>query len=575
MGSREEVSLKQSFFRYFFILFTLCCILISSVLFFISTYYLDNRLLDSYHGAYSYQKGTIENQISLIGRMMDYLFLDADVKRLTSSGLSSYERLNCIDNLDRNIRANLLLQSDYFVNEINIYALDGRTLYTFTDSLRRSNLQREAIQALPSYDKAMHSTSTVYAIVGNEVLHNSSFEGVGASQLLAIRQIMDSSYSQPIGIAVLHIVPEFLIANSSQNGATLIIPNDHRPFLSYDGASFDTLKRDDTFYRNGRSRYLVFPIKALDALFVGEVPSIYHTADFFTVIMVTLSSILVGFLVALASWHHLDRTMIQYINAVSEKLALIQDSRFEKVSLSPPGENEVSSLVHNYNHMVDEIQYLIKRNIEEVVSREEAEYQALRMQIHPHFLYNALNTIRWMAIINHASNIQEFSERLSALLRTISKSEQKANYCLRDELECVKEYVIIQQIAQGFRFTFSFTVDDEVLLDTPCLNFFLQPIVENAILHGIGEKEGKGTLCIHVYQEREEDGDVVAISVFDDGVGFSVEEKKEKLTSIGLSNVRKRLQSKYGQAFAPQIQSQIGEFTEVIVRIPREDGHAQ
>ena len=68
----------------------------------------------------------------------------------------------------------------------------------------------------------------------------------------------------------------------------------------------------------------------------------------------------------------------------------------------------------------------------------------------------------------------------------------------------------------------------------------------------------------------------VSMSImFDDGVGFSVEEKKEKLTSIGLSNVRKRLQSKYGQAFAPQIQSQIGEFTEVIVRIPREDGHAQ
>ena len=219
-------------------------------------------------------------------------------------------------------------------------------------------------------------------------------------------------------------------------------------------------------------------------------------------------------------------------------------------------EDEIGYLGKSFNTMIEEVQKLLAMVYREQQSKREAELKILQEQIKPHFLYNTLDTIQWMAQEHGAQDIVKVVGALTSLFR-IGLSRGKEMIRVSDEMEHVRSYLIIQKTRYEDKFDFSVCMDDSVL-SLLVLKLTLQPLVENAIYHGIKERRGHGSIKV---EAGRRDG-MLVLRVADDGVGMSAEtlasvrallaslpaEKGQKL-GYGISNVNERIQLSFGKKY--------------------------
>ena len=210
--------------------------------------------------------------------------------------------------------------------------------------------------------------------------------------------------------------------------------------------------------------------------------------------------------------------------------------------------------------------------------QEEQRYAVMQYQINPHFLYNTLNSIKWMATIQGATGISEMTTSLSRLLKSISKGTSLL-IDIREELSLLENYFTIQSYRYGGTITMDIQVDNESLYNSEIIKFTLQPLVENAIFHGIEPKGCAGHIRIHVGYETSDNTEKIRIDVTDDGVGMTADKAAQVLRSnddssadffreIGVSNVHKRLQYQFGAEYGITIESKEGEYTTMSIHIP-------
>ena len=191
----------------------------------------------------------------------------------------------------------------------------------------------------------------------------------------------------------------------------------------------------------------------------------------------------------------------------------------------------------------------------------QARLDALKMQIHPHFLFNTLNSISVLMRGGDAEAADKMLVRLSELLRAALKTEGKQEVLLKDELEFLRGYLEIEQVRFQDRLKIDFAVENETL-NAKVPNLILQPIVENAIRHGIAPLEKEGKILI---ESRRENG-FVEISVKDNGAGLDENSKNPK--GIGLKNTRERLEKLYGESQNFEVAPNDGGGICVTIRIP-------
>lgn len=245
--------------------------------------------------------------------------------------------------------------------------------------------------------------------------------------------------------------------------------------------------------------------------------------------------------------------------------------------------DEVGQLGRSFNAMVQRIKQLIDEVYKKQLMLQEAEIRAIQAQFNPHFLYNALDSINWMARIHKLDHISRTVVSLGELLR-FSIRKGQALIPVREDMQQIRNFLTIQQMRYGDKLEVHIELDDEVeRLYT--LKLMLQPIVENAITHGLEMKRGPGRLWI----TGKVQGERVRFEVRDDGVGIP-QEKLERITSgqfvsvderktgIGLENVKKRLQLYFGDRYVLTLvsQPQQGTTTTIeipIIRTPGEDTH--
>lgn len=243
--------------------------------------------------------------------------------------------------------------------------------------------------------------------------------------------------------------------------------------------------------------------------------------------------------------------------------------------------NEITELGISFNIMIGRIKELLAAQVKEQEALQKAELKALQAQINPHFLYNTLDTIVWMAEANKTDQVIEIVRTLSSFFR-IALSKGKDWIPIRQEIEHVRSYLHIQKIRYRDILDYQIDVDDNVL-DGTILKLTLQPLVENALYHGIKNKRNGGTIWVRA---RLKDTDQILLEVQDDGVGctpYRLAQIREKLGSaayeiaqeeegFGLANVNKRIKLYYGSQYGLSIESQYQEGTLVTVTIPlRED----
>ncbi|CAM4255002.1 sensor histidine kinase [Paenibacillus phoenicis] len=239
------------------------------------------------------------------------------------------------------------------------------------------------------------------------------------------------------------------------------------------------------------------------------------------------------------------------------------------------GDDEIAIVGKHYNRMLTRLQQLIDRLSKEQQRKEEARFQALQAQINPHFLFNTLNSIKWMAALSGAEHVGKMITNLGRLLEYTMKTQQEV-VTLEEELTYLKVYLDLQKIRFHDNVQFEVDVPDE-LRSNAILKFTLQPIVENAIIHG-----RRTPLAIGIQGEETEQKLVLTVS--DNGVGIAEAKLKElssqlnqdhsRYSGIGIYNVNERIKLHFGQDFGLEMSSMIGEGTRVKIRLPRLDRQA-
>ncbi|MDD5929572.1 MAG: sensor histidine kinase [Spirochaetales bacterium] len=251
-----------------------------------------------------------------------------------------------------------------------------------------------------------------------------------------------------------------------------------------------------------------------------------------------------------------------------------------------PKVDELDTLAENLNSMTEQIDVLIKKNMEEQKNFQKAEMKALQAQITPHFLYNTFDTIVWLAEEEHTDEVVKITKAFSDFLR-ISLSRGHEWITVSQELEHIKNYLTIQKIRYADILNYSIDAD-ESLMNIKMIKLILQPLVENAIYHGIKNKRGRGELKVSVHY-TDETNSIIQFTVEDNGAGFTEErlgqvrnelrtgsQDSEKLSSVyGLYNVNKKLKLYYGDHTEGLIiESESGKGSKISFRIPVTEGGA-
>lgn len=259
------------------------------------------------------------------------------------------------------------------------------------------------------------------------------------------------------------------------------------------------------------------------------------------------------------------RSVTGRMRLLQNQMIQIQDGIIRKLDIDEGDRDEIGQLITYYNEMVDKVEELMREQY--VLGREkaEAELQALQSQINPHFLYNTLDMINWMAQKNEIDNIHNTVQSMSHFYRLIL-SKGRDVVTIADEVKLCEAYMEIQKRRYRGRILYESEVEDEIM-DCLIPKITLQPFLENAVIHGINEKENaRGIVILNGWME---DGRIT-LSVTDDGVGMR-EQKQERNVSgshYGMTNIAERLKLFFGEEIPLQVESSPGVGTCVIINIP-------
>lgn len=257
---------------------------------------------------------------------------------------------------------------------------------------------------------------------------------------------------------------------------------------------------------------------------------------------------------------------------------LMQETEKGDLSVRFKGDylDEVSELGRRFNQMLERIQELMEEVYREQENKRKAQLKAVQEQFKPHFLYNTLDTIGWMAREHSAMDIVHLVDALTNVFR-ISLSRGKDYITVEKEILYISNYLYIQKIRYGPKVQYDIQVE-EACKQVVLPKMILQPLVENSIYHGVKMKSGEG----HLRVVGKIEGDWVSLEVWDDGRGMD-QEKVVELSqllnqpgevdsnrSFGLFYIRERLRIRYGEQFQVLVNSKEGQGTSVIIRIPKE-----
>lgn len=397
-------------------------------------------------------------------------------------------------------------------------------------------------------------------------------------------RILSGKYGYFDQLLIVNENGEFLAGSDGVNTKKLIeivkpsVKNGSAAESTYEQNKIKYLVFSDTLDTTG---WRIFGLRSRDSL-LGSLQSLRVLIAEFTVII---------FLTAFAALLLVSNSLTAALTRLEKRMSIVQGGDFE-VRFFYPYQDEVGSLARSFNCMLDEIERLVKKQDETIqeLKRErdfvaevqkqkrKAELKALQAQINPHFLYNTFNLISSIAGMNGIDSICKITVSISEMFRY--SIQENLIVQLQDELREINNYVTIQTIRFKDRLYADFDVEEEVL-KVPIPIFLLQPLVENAIIHGLEPKAESGYINIVAYMED----DFVEILIRDNGVGIPQDKlcqiiqslEKEQIesismqghSSIGIKNVNQRIKAYYGAEYGLHLESRVNVGTTISIRLPK------
>lgn len=285
-----------------------------------------------------------------------------------------------------------------------------------------------------------------------------------------------------------------------------------------------------------------------------------------TTSIVAVFSIILCFLVSLG----LARSVTKPIKSIVSVIKKVENGDMN-ARTNVNSADEIGELATGLNKMIVRVDNLFKVNLEKQDRLRLAELKNLYSQINPHFLYNTLDSIKWLAKLKQYDDINTVVTKLGLLLKNNINNHMDM-MSVEESMKFIESYLAIEKIRYAEKLNIDIYVDPNIM-HCKIPKFTIQPIVENAIIHGIENKIGVGTLSIRFYQNNDD----IVFKIIDDGIGMSKEklaeinkaiQSSETNDSIGLQNTNRRLKLYYGEKYGIDIQSEVNIGTTVIVTVP-------
>lgn len=319
---------------------------------------------------------------------------------------------------------------------------------------------------------------------------------------------------------------------------------------------------------------------------VGLVPLQEIIAEANEIRQLIIVSVSLSILFTITLYFFITRRLTYPVQVLKNKMRQAASGYLE-AKVRPAGQDEIADLGNSFNIMLEKIKMLLQQSIEEQEHIQKAELRTLQAQINPHFLYNTLDSIVWTAEAGKNKDVIQLVQALSRFFR-ISLNKGRDWIRIEEELDHVRSYLVIQQMRYRDILHYEINVEPE-LSGHPILKMTLQPIVENALYHGIKNKRGKG--LIRIVGRADHEGHM-NLQIIDNGIGMrtqKLEQLRDQLNmqrmpeetgdevsgGFGLHNVHQRIRLYYGEPYGVQVDStdQIG--TTVSIRIPMRGGTSE
>ncbi|WP_239618743.1 cache domain-containing sensor histidine kinase [Cohnella mopanensis] len=580
----RDLSIKNKMFISFLLILT-----VSSGLFIVVNSYITSNDTEK-QARYSLEvvleqsRSFLNYKTSSIRKVVDIMVIHDTIQAIVATKSEVYR--NNIGNwlLDEYVFNQLIynVQTNPDIQKISLYMRDGMASIQATDQF----LRLEDVQAEPWMLRLVNNEKPYLWIPSESVsesdgdtisffrkvpspIDNNDFAGLLRAEMpkMSLVQILDQALFTQSTSALLINSRNELIASSSQGKVS-------DPDTIIQSLDSMTNTNDDAFETvtlNGEKMLIgTVPVEHTDWRFILVVPQ--H--DIVKIAQKSRNQMLVIFLFVaamtfpLAFWVSASGTI--RIRKLTKNMRKVGVDNF-KPNLDPKNNDEIGELTTTFNRMITRIDDLAADKYQLGLDVKNMELKALQAQINPHFLYNTLDMANWLAMKYNADDIRVLITSLSDFYK-LSLSNGEDFISVRNEIEHVSAYVRIQNMR--FRDKIDLRIDvPEELMDYRTLKLLLQPLVENAILHGIMEKETQtGTVWIR----GKMDGDTIELIVEDDGIGMEDGTLrgildgtlKKKIGGYGMRNIHNRLELIFGYPFGIMVESKIGEGTKVTVRIP-------
>lgn len=534
---------------------------------------LMDRDLKSIKGAIGQSVTTVDGQIEVYDNLSNYITFND-----TLSGVLSYDYKSTYEMYNQIVTTfdPMLSSLKYFHNDINRV-----TIYVDKAIKHDTTIAPiEEIKDRPFYNSAAESTKIQWFVDEDSrtlvsARKMSTLDQLGILGIMYIDVDYDSMMSsftggleQNCGMVVLDADGKVICSSDTfENNNTRYRLNSKKLLSLIDGAEWDN---DTCGNTDG------FSVVKKESSVTGWTVYVYEPRKLVlrsANSMITM--IVVAFVVAVAGAAAASIFTIGFItrriNKLKNSMAKVENGDFDAV-INTQDKDEIGDLIHSFNSMTTQIKNLITQVYEGRISQKESEMRALRAQINPHFLYNSLSLINWKAIEYEQEDISEITLALSNYYRT-SLNKGKNILSFEQELSNMQSYLKIQQIMHDNSFDVVINVSEEVM---PCesLNLILQPLVENAIDHGIDLlTDRKGVITVEAKMQTDEEGKkLVCVTVSDNGVGMDKETAQNFLTvqskGYGARNVNDRIRLYYGESYHLEVQSIPDEGTTITIKFP-------
>ena len=549
--NNKPLNIKIGF--YFLITNLVLVLLLGSIFYFSSSSLLIQKEISAKTEAIEKSGNYIELYMSKLTTLSQVISHDKGV----------YDYLKNKDETEKNRILNIIdntLSTDPYIKSIILIRKDGAVISN------EKNVNMEVSSDMMKEEWYVNSLMNPMPVLNPLRKQNFSLDGMDDWVISVSREIADTN-GENLGVLLIDVkyqaLHEYLQNQETGKNSDIVILDEDNRIVYYKEIPYDisqekylkNLKNIEEGYNRKENTVTVkYPIKnthwiLIEISYMQEIESLKN--HFFEMIVIScLASLLITVLISISVLRRITKPikeLEQHMNNFNNDLS--------KINLKGDVSIEILSLQNHFNEMIDKIKYL-----------REYEINALYSQINPHFLYNTLDTIIWMAEFQDTEKVISITKALSNFFR-ISLSNGKEKIPLKEEINHIKEYLYIQKQRYEDKLEYKISIQEELEnIEVP--KIILQPFVENAIYHGIKNLDTTG--IISIYSQIIENK--IELIIEDNGIGFEAAKKQAlmKMGGVGIKNVNKRIQYYYGNEYGAKIDSSFKAGARIIITLPCE-----